>query len=489
MKNHLIYILLLSLTMTSCNKWIDVHPTDRISENELFTKKEGFLKALNGIYIAISDPELYGRFLTAGELDAMGQYYMKASAYHDYSMFMAYQHNDAVSKAAFDATWKKAYSSIMNINILLEKCGDEPSSSLPEPYFSLVKGEALALRAFLHFDMLRVFGPIYTLDSQKEVIPYYTLPNFEIAPLYSSEVICEKVLADFQLAHELLKKVDPIQTNGRSIPTEETLDNSLNYRQYRLNYFAIEALQARVHLWMGNREEAGSIAKATIHAVQQEAKPIFPFVTPTDATNNLLPDRLFSSEVMFGVYTVNRANLYNTRFSASLGLLERLSANAGDAVMTRVDAMYSDKNDYRYKIWEVVNNNGNLVLVNQKFQDAVDLPARYMLPLVRISELYLIAAECESDLAAATSFVNMLRLNRKAISLQPATAEALQQLIYEEYRREFIGEGQQFYYYKRRAFTTIPSETFLNGNKTMDIANYQVPLPDSETSMRLPKNN
>jgi len=157
--------------------------------------------------------------------------------------------------------------------------------------------------------------------------------------------------------------------------------------------------------------------------------------------------------------------------------------------MTRVDAMYSDKNDYRYKIWEVVNNNGNLVLVNQKFQDAVDLPARYMLPLVRISELYLIAAECESDLAAATSFVNMLRLNRKAISLQSATAEALQQLIYEEYRREFIGEGQQFYYYKRRAFTTIPSETFLNGNKTMDIANYQVPLPDSETSMRLPKNN
>ena len=489
MKKHLIYILLLSLTMTSCNKWIDVHPTDRISENELFTKKEGFLKALNGIYIAISDPELYGRFLTAGELDVMGQYYMKASTYHNYSMFMAYQHSDAVSKAAFDATWKKAYSSIMNINILLEKCGDEPSSNLPEPYFSLVKGEALALRAFLHFDMLRVFGPIYASDSQKEAIPYYTLPNFEIEPLYSSQVICEKVLADFQLAKQLLKNVDPIQTDGVRIPTAETLDNSLNYRQYRLNYFAIDALQARVHLWMGNLEQAGSIAKATIAAVQQEAKPIFPFVKAADATNNLLPDRLFSSEVMFAVYTVNRAHLYNTLFSANLDLVTRLYANTGNAVMTRVDAMYSDKNDYRYKIWEVVNNNGNLVLVNQKFQDAVDLPARYMLPLVRISELYLIAAECESDLATATNFVNKLRLNRNAISLQPATAAALQQLIYEEYRREFIGEGQQFYYYKRHAFTTRPSETHLTSNTTMDVTNYQVPLPDSETSMRSPKNN
>ena len=36
----------------------------------------------------------------------------------------------------------------------------------------MIIGEAMALRAFLHFDMLRLFGPVYKLHPEMESIPY-----------------------------------------------------------------------------------------------------------------------------------------------------------------------------------------------------------------------------------------------------------------------------------------------------------------------------
>lgn len=33
-------------------------------------------------------------------------------------------------------------------------------------YYEIMKGEALGLRAFLHFDLLRMFGPVFAMEPQ-----------------------------------------------------------------------------------------------------------------------------------------------------------------------------------------------------------------------------------------------------------------------------------------------------------------------------------
>ena len=101
-----------------------------------------------------------------------------------------------------------------------------------------------------------------------------------------------------------------------------------------------------------------------------------------------------------------------------------------------------------------------------------------MIPMLRLGEMYLIAAEAQSDvLANGVSYVNMLRRYRGISTSLPSLTQEL--LIY-EYIRELYGEGQLFFLYKRLFTTIIRSAT--GSLNTLPGSNvFVVPLPDSET--------
>ena len=91
--------------------------------------------------------------------------------------------------------------------------------------------------------------------------------------------------------------------------------------------------------------------------------------------------------------------------------------------------------------------------------------------------MYLIAAECAPDNTTAFTYLNTLRNNRGLIDLDE-TADRDNE-IWNEYKREFYGEGQLFFFYKRLNWTDIP-----DGNSDwwipMSPSTYVVPLPDLE---------
>lgn len=97
------------------------------------------------------------------------------------------------------------------------------------------------------------------------------------------------------------------------------------------------------------------------------------------------------------------------------------------------------------------------------------------IPMFKISELYLIAAECAQG-KAAYDYLNKLRNHRGLSSIAPT--DDLAGYIFQEYRREFIGEGQMFFYYKRKAMETIGAE---NNIAHQDVnAVYNLPIPTVE---------
>ena len=103
-----------------------------------------------------------------------------------------------------------------------------------------------------------------------------------------------------------------------------------------------------------------------------------------------------------------------------------------------------------------------------------------MMPMLRLGEMYLIAAEAQSnDLKAGVSFVNTLRRNRGVASLQTLTTDLLEN----EYIRELYGEGQLFYLYKRLNTDVITSASTSKNPKASDKI-FVVPMPDSETENR-----
>lgn len=456
-----------SCVLSSCDSWLDVTPDDRISETVVFDDQQGYQKLLNGLYSGMTNTNLYGRNLSAGAIDVLAQYYDTYSHSDVYYDLAKYDYATNSSKSLISNIWEDAYSLISNTNTLIEgtELADCPLSDRQR---KRMKGEALTVRAFLHFDLLRLYGPVPT-DLSGRGIPYQTSAELTVQPFETGAQIVTKIKADLTEAINLLKDCEPL------LMPDQYEASDVESRPYRMNYYAAKAVLARVYLWEGKKTEAYNTAVEVIN----EGSTDFPFVSEDDATG-ANPDRLFTSEVLFGLYNTSRdRDLYNALFSSVLKNYERLYP-AGTLASGHVQEWYDDQNDYRYRIWAVDQEN----LYHQKFRSIdIDTRANYTVPLIRMGEMYLIAAECASSLDESTTWLNTLRNHHNCFSAE-VTSENLASYIEMEYRKELLGEGQMFFYMKRNALETIPNGLKETGTMSMELGDYVFPLPDGETSMR-----
>lgn len=472
-------ILACSTMMASCDSWLEVKPYDKISEGELQKSEEGYQKMLNGIYIDLNSDALYGQSLSVEMIEVMGGAYAIGtdnSVWGNYKDLSNYQYGTEYWRNRLDQTWNKAYALILNCNKILENIDQNQDLFTGGNYYA-VKGEALALRAMLHFDMLRLFGPVYAKDSDKKAIPYYNKQTNSPEPILTAKEVAEKVVADLEEARILLAN-DPVKTEGTLMSgSQDGTSNFMRYRALRLNYYAVEALLARVNLYMGNKTEAFKYATDVIKTADQG---IFPFVdkslvigSPAD------PDRIFSSEVLFALTNTSRSKIHKNFYDPSrlpnyvFRMDDNLMSNIvyGGAATT---GGYQD--DYRYRAnWIATGSNRYFY----KYSDMVANGSiqNTMIPMIRLGEMFLIAAESQSDnLANGVQYVNALRRNRGVANLQTLTPDLLKY----EYIRELYGEGQLFYLYKRLNSDIITSSNANKNPKASDLI-FVVPLPDSET--------
>ena len=159
--------------LAGCNSWLDVKPEDRMTDKELFSTVQGFRTALNGIYVELNDRALYGANMIATVVEVLAQRYDFSGTTTEVSKMGNYQYDTDYSKARFAEIWEKAYAIIANCNKLLYYA-EEQKEVLTGTNRELIMGETYALRAFLHFDLLRLFGPVYSVNKTGEAIPYNT---------------------------------------------------------------------------------------------------------------------------------------------------------------------------------------------------------------------------------------------------------------------------------------------------------------------------
>ena len=118
-------------------------------------------------------------------------------------------------------------------------------------------------------------------------------------PFETGTQIMTKIKADLTEAANLLKDSEPLL-----FPDAYDAD-MIASRPFRMNYFAVKAILARAYLYEGDKSNALREAVEVINAGEQ----YFPACTDKN-------DRLFSSEVLFGLYDMERAShIHNALFS------------------------------------------------------------------------------------------------------------------------------------------------------------------------------
>ena len=238
------YIVILLLFISfGCSDWLDVKPSDRVAEEMAFSTVAGFRQALNGIYVEMNNESLYGASLTCEMVEILAQRYDVNQENTAAYAFSQYDYTSASVEAKLQSTWGTAYNLIANANLLIKNC-EEHREVLSDEYHDIIKGEALGLRAMLHFDLFRLFGPVYATDSTMEAIPYYEEFSLEVAPSLNGELFMDNVISDLRAAESLLAN-DPIIMNG---VRGDISDDFLSNRNFRLNYYAVQALLSRAYI-------------------------------------------------------------------------------------------------------------------------------------------------------------------------------------------------------------------------------------------------
>lgn len=464
------------ISFTGCTKWLDVQPTDRMTEEQVFSTPEGFHSTLYGIYTELLSSNLYGGALNFEMIDIMGQLYTIKSANPNYTEIVNYKYTSEYMKARLQGTWDASYKVILNCNKILENM--EKYDVLNESDKNLIKGEVLALRAFLHFDLLRLFGPVMLTAPKDASIPYSEKIGVSATELMRADSLIEyKIIRDLNTAEELLRTNDPILAEGPMSFADDD-NNTYKARVLRMNYYAVLALKARVYLYANNKTEASKYARMVLDAPERE--DYFPFITPDKIQISTIknPDRIFSTEVIFALYNPDRGKWYNDNFDPETASNNLLAARP----FSIENHFTGEEDDYRYlPIWKTSTLPGDRSRVFSKFKNIEDKTIfnNNMVPLIRLSELYLIAAECEAIQDDGMEYLSKLRLQR---GLTRTTGQ-FTTLLTNEYFREFVGEGQLFFFYKRRNEMFVTSG-ITGGGVMMTRGNYLVPLPESETKYR-----
>ena len=444
-------VMLALFCTTSCNDWLEVKPKTEEEADKLFSTLDGFKSALAGVYIGMSQEWGSGSDL--------------GNQYSAYSYLLNYNYEQVVSKALIDAVWNKMYEGIANVNTLIQY--SDLKREVLGDYYGVVRGEALALRAYMHFDLLRLFAPYDFSAEAKVAIPYVLEAKPAIAPQLTPTKFVEYALKDVEAALELLKS-DPILT-GEDV---SGVDNGyLANRNFHLNYYAVLGLKARICLYAKDVTAAYGAANEVILAQQQ--KGLFPWVKTADITTTEanLRDRTFSSEHLFAFNTTKLEEYIKGYFrEASLPLMERLMPGE----------LY-EADDYRTALYETYSGFANVLTKFWQMDKAYVqgqgyvTPKRNRMPAIRIAEMYYIAAEAlkESNIGEALEMLNTLRVHRGLMKLENLDKDQLQEELGREYYREFIGEGQVFFYHKRMNTSIIATAN----------AVYVLPMPDDEIDL------
>lgn len=454
---------------TSCNDWLDVQPASQVEDTELFNSESGFKEALSGVYSSMVSDNTYTKELLFGMVGILGQEWDNyPSTYQD---IVDYNYSTTTPTAMIAAIWSTSYNGIANVNNILQHIDDKRNLFSYDNY-QIIKGEALALRAFLHFDLLRCFGVSYAQNPQMPSIPYCTELTYRVSPQLTVSEVAEHIEDDLLEAEELLK-ADPIYT-GETIT--ELIDNGyLMNRQVHLNYYAVKGLQARLYMWMQRYGDARRCAQEVIDS------DIFPWTNAQSMQNG--EDYTCASEHLFGLNNVNLSTLADNYFNE-----EYNSASFSLVLSSLLSSYDNDTDDYRYLSWfqagtgELVDNR---YLTKYYESSSTDSYYQNKMPLIKISEMYLIVSECDyRETGNGLDALNELRLARNANTYETQPTDYYAELI-REYRREFIGEGQLFFLYKRlNRPSIIGSDADAIGEKV-----YTFPLPLSETEASQRENN
>jgi len=400
---HLAYFVFLSIsiiTAASCKKLVEVGtPENQIPSSDVFTSDASALSAISGIYSKLSLPDFgigTGAItlftgLSADELiDHSGSQYRRNF----------YLNNLDPANILVTQMWSEAFNIIYAANVIIE--GLENTTLVSDATSRQIKGEALFIRAFLHFYLAGLSGDV----------PYVTTTDYRkngLAARTSVAEVYNQIAADLVTAKDLLSDTYP--TDGRMRP----------------NRYAAAALLARVHLykgdWLSAELESTLVLENASQYALEDLNSVF-LKNSREAIWQLMPVRLN--------YNATEATYFILEGYPSIASLTPQLFGAFDSADQRLD------------VWTgTFVANSDTFHYPYKYKTKMSSPANEYYVVLRVAEQFLIRAEAramQDNLAGAEEDINVVRTRAGLAPVSLTTHEQSQAELQSQRRAELFAE-------------------------------------------------
>lgn len=152
------YILIIStITVLSCNKALDMEPTDLITIESYFDSEEKLNAGVTGVYDLLGSHNLYGDLLLHQLSAGNDEYYMTWGQL-PFRLFATYRYG--TNDIYMTNLWKSLYDGINRANVLLVAIDAERVKSVPEAKKMRMRAEVKFLRAYYYYLLAERWGGV-----------------------------------------------------------------------------------------------------------------------------------------------------------------------------------------------------------------------------------------------------------------------------------------------------------------------------------------
>ncbi|WP_026979119.1 RagB/SusD family nutrient uptake outer membrane protein [Flavobacterium tegetincola] len=446
-------VWLLSL-LSSCDSFTETSmPVTEMNENAVFEDPATATAALTNVYAQVRDAGLLTGKST-GMSKMMGLYSDELSfwgASNDDSD-KYYKNTLVPTTGMLREWWNATYTQIYAVNSVLE--GLQGSDALEQELKHQLMGEAKVLRAFLHFNLIQIYG----------AVPYITTTDYtvnsKVKRVAEAEVM-DHIIAELEEASDLL---------NIAYPSEERV---------RINRYVAQALLARVYLYNGNWGEASNSASAVLNATDT-------YSSSTTLASTFLKEST-ATIWQFSPRTATRNTDEGATFIFNSGPPPQVALS--ESLVLAFEA-----GDLRKENWikAVTDGTSTWYHANKYKKVGNSTPQQEYSIVLRLSEQYLIRSEAraqQGELIGAKEDLNVVRLLAGLPSTTAQSkAEILSALIQERRVELFTEYGHRFFDLKRNGLLDAVLSTTKASWNTTDAF---LPLPQEElllNSNLLPQN-
>jgi hypothetical protein len=432
---------LLMLATSACKKVLEPELTYAIDASRLKTVQD-FERVLNGAYAYLRSTGYYGFGFSNGA-DVNTDNMRETSASLGNNRPLAQWYYNAAS-GAVARVWNTPYQAINQANVVLENI-DNLKETTPGQK-NRIRGQALALRALGHFDLMRFFAESYDRNSSALGVAIKKKSEASFPPRSSVKECYDFIYEDLTEAEKLLADVD-VTING--------------VRKTRMDINGVRALRARVSLYAKNYADAREYANKVITT---SGVLLGSIASGTAIDANAISNNSSFQSVWFNDLTTTAEIIFAVAINQGQGSPGFFPSDGVNAFTVSADwrSLFgtSPTTDVRYN---VAYNPGaspadaSYLKYSGRFAGTISGPN--LLPrdgnvdvkVFRIAEMYLIRAEADFFLnGGGRSDIRTLRQNRIA-GYNPATDAIPDVLaaIQLERRKELVGEGHRWFDAKR----------------------------------------